>query len=100
MNVASQQLPNLTAQTKSEALVIIADSGFVFKTKTEGGYETFEHPDGSLIHIRPAGEIVRTGPKIKNDRGKSYRRRYDQFGNQIQFMPGSNTHSTGENIII
>jgi hypothetical protein len=55
MNVASQHLPNLTAKTKSEALVIIADSGFVFKTQTEGGYETFEHPDGSLIHIRPAG---------------------------------------------
>ena len=100
MNVASQQLLNLTAKNKSEALEIIADRGFVFKTKTEGGYETFEHPDGSLIHIRPAGEIVRTGPKIKNDRGKSYRRRQDQFGNQIQFMPGSNTHSTGENIII
>ena len=100
MNAASQQLPDLTGKTKSEALVIIADSGFVFKTQTEGGYETFEHPDGSLIHIRPAGEIVRIGPKIKNDRGKSYCRRYDQFGNQIQFISGSNTHSTGENIIL
>ncbi|MEG3850957.1 PASTA domain-containing protein [Microcoleus sp. herbarium19] len=100
MNVASQQLPDLTGKTKLEALIIIADSGFVFKTQTEGGYETFEHPDGSLIHIRPTGEIVRTGSKIKNDRGKSYRRRYDQFGNQMQFIPGSNTHSTGENIII
>jgi len=100
MNVASQQLPNLTGKPKSEALVIMAEQGFVFKTKTEGGYETFEHSDGSLIHIRPSGEIVRTGPKIKSDRGKSYRRRYDQFGNQILFIPGSNTHSTGENIIL
>lgn len=47
MNAASQHLPNLTAKTKSEALVIIADSAFVFKTKTECGYETLEHPDGS-----------------------------------------------------
>lgn len=100
MNVAAQQLPNLTGKTKSEAILIMAVHGFVFKTKTEGGYETFEHPDDSLIHIRPTGEIVRTGPKIKNDRGKSYRRRYDQFGNQIQFIPGSNTHSTRENITL
>lgn len=99
MNSVAQQLPNLTGKPKSEALVILANYGFVFKTKTEGGYETFEHSDGSAIHIRPNGEIVRTSPKIKSDRHKIYRRRYDQFGNQIEFIPGANTHNTGEIIL-
>jgi|GEM_PF-4815348 len=59
-----------------------------------------EHPDGSIIHIRPNGEIVRTGPKIRDMNGKTYRRRYDQYGNKIQFISGANTHSTGENLIL
>jgi beta-lactam-binding protein with PASTA domain len=96
MNSAAQQLPNLTGTTRSEASVILANQGFQFKTKTQGGYETFQHLDGSQIHIRPNGEIVRTGPKIRAANGKSYRRRYNQYGNQIEFVPGANTHNTGE----
>ena len=99
MNLAAQQLANLTGKTRSEARTILTNLGFQFKTCTTGGYETYEHPDGSVIHIRPNGEIVRTGPKISGDNGKYYRRRYDQFGSQIQFVPGANTHSTGEIVI-
>ena len=96
MNPASQRLPNLTGKTHSEALTILSNQGFEFKTQTQGGYETFQHPDGSQIHIRPNGEIVCTGPKIKAVDGKSYRRRYNQHGEQIEFVSGANTHNTGE----
>ncbi len=99
-NTAAQQLPDLTGKTKLEALTILSNYGFQFQTQTRGGYETFANVDGSIIHIRPSGEIVRTGPKIKTFQGKSYRRRYDQNGNQIQFIPGANTHNTGEKLIL
>ncbi len=98
MNPAALTLTNLTGKTKSEAITILTAQSFQFKHTTTGGYETFEHPDGSIIHIRPTGEIVRTRPKILAANGKYYRRRYDQFGNQIQFVPGANTHSTGEQL--
>ncbi|MDK2408284.1 hypothetical protein QHH11_01330 [Aphanizomenon sp. PH219] len=96
MNIAAQQLPNLTGKTHSEVLIILSNQGFEFKTQTQGGYETFQHPDGSQIHIRPNGEIVRTGSRIKAVDGKSYRRRYNQYGEQIEFVSGANTHNTGE----
>ncbi|MEA5554723.1 hypothetical protein VB713_27735 [Anabaena cylindrica UHCC 0172] len=96
MNTAAQELPNLTGKTRSEALIILINQRFEFKTQTEGGYETFQHPDGSQIHIRPNGEIVRTGPKIKAVDARPYRRRYNQYGNQIEFVSGANTHNTGE----
>lgn len=100
MNPAARTLTNLTGKTKSEAITILTAQGFQFKSSTTGGYESFDHPDGSIIHIRPSGEIVRTGPKILATNGKYYRRRYDQFGNQIQFLPGANTHTTGEQLIL
>lgn len=96
MNPAAQQLPNLTGKTLIEAIAILNNQGFQFKTKTASGYETYQHPDGSQIHIRPNGEIVRTGPKLQDSSGKSYRRRSDQYGNKIKFIPGANTHNTGE----
>jgi beta-lactam-binding protein with PASTA domain len=98
MNSAAQLLANLTGKTRSEAINILTAHGFQFKTQTIGGYENFEHPDGSIIHIRPTGEVVRTGPKIRGANGKHYRRRYNQYGEQIKFIPGANTHSTGENL--
>ena len=57
MNIAAQQLPNLTGKTHSEVLIILSNQGFEFKTQTQGGYETFQHPDGSQIHIRPNGKL-------------------------------------------
>jgi len=77
----------------------LSSYGFKIKAVTKGGYQTYAHPDGSVVHIRANGEIVRTGPKLKTADGKSYRRRYDQYGNQIQFIPGANTHNTGEVLI-
>lgn len=99
MEPAAQKLPDLTGKTPSEALTLLFSYGFKFKATTKGGYQTYVHPDGSVIHIRDNGEIVRTGPKLKTSDGKSYRRRYDQNGNQIQFIPGANTHNTGEILI-
>ncbi|WP_169263215.1 MULTISPECIES: PASTA domain-containing protein [Brasilonema] len=55
MNLAAQQLTNLTGKTRSEARTILTNQGFEFQTSTTGGYETYEHPDGSVIHIRPNG---------------------------------------------
>ncbi len=100
MHPAAQKLPNLTGLILEAAIATLANNGFEFKSTTKGGYQTFEHPDGSVIHIRPNGELVRTGPKIRDMNGKTYRRRYDQYGNQIQFVSGANTHSTGENLIL
>lgn len=97
MNPAAQTLPNLTEKTRSEALTILADQGFKFKTSTAGGYQSFEHSDGSIVHIRPTGEIVRTEPNICGTNGKSYRCWYNQNGEQIKFIPGANSHTTGEN---
>ena len=98
MNPAAQQLPNLTEKTSSEAIATLITYGFYPKATTVGGYQSFAHPDGSIVHIRPDGEIVRTGPKIRGVTGKSYRRRYDQHGNQIKFIPGAGTHGTGERL--
>jgi beta-lactam-binding protein with PASTA domain len=98
MNPAAKILPDLTGKTKEESLIILSQSGFQFQIKTQGGYESFAHEDGSVIHIRPNGEIVRTGPKIRNFGNKPYRHRYDQYGNKIQFIPGENTHQTGEQL--
>ena len=100
MNPAAQKLPDLTGQTLSEAIAILESYGFQFQTSTKGGYQTFEHPDGSIIHIRPNGEIVRTGPHIRGTEGKTYRRRYNRDGNQIKFEPGAKTHNTGEKVIL
>lgn len=41
MNIAAQQLPNLTGKPRSEVLIILSNQGFEFKTQTQGGYETF-----------------------------------------------------------
>ena len=100
MNPAAQQLPDQTGKTLSEVIIILESYGFQFQTSTKGNYQSFEHPDGSIIHIRPNGEIVRTGPKIRGTDGKTYRRRYNRDGNQIKFEPGANTHSTGEKVIL
>lgn len=100
MNPAAQQLPDMTGQTLSAAIALLENYGFEFQASTKGGYQSFEHPDGSIIHIRPNGEIVRTGPNIRRADGKTYRRRYDRDGNQIKFEPGANTHSTGEKVIL
>ena len=100
MNPAAQKLLDVTGKILSEAIIILESYGFQFQTSTKGSYQSFEHPDGSIIHIRPNGEIVCTGPKIRGTDGKSYRRRYHRDGNQIKFEPGANTHSTGEKVIL
>jgi len=100
MNPAAQQLPDLTGQTLSAAIAILESYGFQFQTSTKGGYQSFEHPDGSIINIRPNGEIVRTGPQIRGTEGKTYRRRYNRDGNQIKFEPGAKTHNTGEKVTL
>jgi beta-lactam-binding protein with PASTA domain len=100
MNSAAQLLPNLTGLTISEAIIILENYGFQFTSISLGGYQNFAHSDGSIIHIRPNGEIVRTGPKIKRQDGKIYRHRYNQFGTKIKFQPGANTHNTGEYLIL
>ena len=91
---------SLTGQTLSAAITILESYGFQLQTSTKGGYQSFEHPDGSIINIRPNGEIVRTGPKIRGTDGKTYRRRYNQDGNQIKFEPGAKTHNTGEKVTL
>jgi len=100
VNWAVQVLPDLTGLALSAGITLLINHGFEFKTRTAGGYQTFAHPDGSVIHIRPTGEIVRTGPQMRGADGKTYRRRYDQFGNQIKFVPGANTHRTGEKLVL
>jgi hypothetical protein len=98
---AAKDLPDLTDLDGSEVDKILKDAGFEPPSReTEGGYREWRHPDGSRINIRPDGEITRTGPKQpqSHDPHNSpwVRPRYDQFGNEIPFQPGANTHSTGE----
>ncbi|WP_341734903.1 hypothetical protein [Microcoleus sp. EPA2] len=100
MNPAAQQLPDLTVETLSAAIAILETYGFLFQTSTKGGYQSFEHPDGSLINIRPNGEIVRTRPKIRATDGKTYRSRYNRHETKIKFEPGAKTHNTGEKVIL
>jgi len=69
-------------------------SGFEYRGKTEGGYEKHYHLDGSRVHIRPDGEIVRTGPKMTPQAGgKKYRPRIGPDSNP------TTSHNTGETLI-
>jgi hypothetical protein len=87
---AATELENLTGKTRVEAKEYLEKAGFEYKGSTAGGYDKFYHPDGSKVQIRPDGEVVRTGPKIKSAEGKSYNPRVDQHGQFTQ------THNTGE----
>lgn len=87
---AAQGLPNCTGVPGIKFIKKLSRAGFVSYGKTRGGYLEFRHTDGSVIWIRPNGEIVRLGPKIAGTTGKKYRPRFDQYGEK------THTHSTGE----
>jgi len=79
----------------------LGDNGFGKTKTTKGGYQQWDHEDGSQVWVRPNGEIVRTGPKRpqkNNPNGKKVRDRYGPDGNVIPHEPGKDNHNTGEKI--
>lgn|GEM_PF-5930242 len=96
---SAQVLPDLTGLSSDEAGRILSEAGFVEITAA-GSYRRWEHGDGSIIFWGPDGRIVRTGSEVKVPGKRAYRRRYNQFGEQMPFQPGgSNTHDTGEKVL-
>jgi beta-lactam-binding protein with PASTA domain len=90
---AASRLPNLSGNTKTEADEVLEKEGFEYRGKTAGGYEKYYHSDGSRVHIRPDGEVVKTGPKITpKGGGKKYRPRIGPNGKPTTF------HNTGEKL--
>jgi len=89
---AAQVLPDLTGYKEREAAKALDQAGFVFHHTTAGGYMKYLHDDGSQIWIRPNGEVIRLGVKVKGRGGKGYRPRFDQQGNRTDL------HSTGEKL--
>jgi len=95
---AAQSLPDLTGKTSVEADQELEKAGFKQGKTTAGGYQHWKHSDGSEIWIRPNGEIVRVGPKIKStNTGKLYSPRFGPDGRQLK---PTDSHNTGEIIII
>ena len=94
MKLAVQALPDLTGTTLDQAIRQIERAGFLFHGLARGSYREWRHPDGSAIWIRPAGGVVRLGPRVATRAGKKYRRRYDQSGNL------TTSHTTGETITL
>src|SRR4029077_8190160 len=89
--LAVQTLADLTGISPYTAFQRLKRAGFSFHSETRGGYRKFLHPDGSMIWIRPSGEIMRLGPPITpKGGGKKYRHRYNQHGDR------TSSHSTGE----
>lgn len=90
---AAARVPNLTQRTLLEAEQRLTELEFRFKNTTAGGYRQWKHADGSVIWIRPNGEVVRTGPKIRSSSGKMYAPRIDQYGRR------ASEHNTGEFLV-
>lgn len=88
--MAVRALLDLTGFTEFGALAVIRGAGFTFLRVTKGGYHKYVHEDGSQIWIRPNGEVIRLGPKVRARDGKKYHPRFDQHGNATKL------HSTGE----
>ncbi len=63
---AAEKLGNLSGLSRTQADKAIRQAGFEHKGTTPGGYVKYRHPDGSRVQIRPNGEVVRTGPKVRN----------------------------------
>jgi hypothetical protein len=87
-------LPNLHGKTLDDAETDIYNQGFTFKSETKGGYRRYDHPDGSVLWIRPNGEVQRIGPKIDpGPNQKKYSQRYGPDGRV------TTDHSTGEIVV-
>ena len=69
----------------------LRDRGFVYHGTTKGGFVRYRNTNGSEVWIRPNGEVIRLGPKVKpTGGGKAYHPRVDASGNPID------THNPGE----
>lgn len=91
-STGATRLPDMTGKTRLEAVQELEGKGFRYKSTTAGGYRQFVHSDGSIVWIRPNGEVTRSGPEILSKEGKKYRPRFDQNGRKIN----ADEHNTGE----
>ncbi|MFD6549670.1 polymorphic toxin-type HINT domain-containing protein, partial [Streptomyces sp. NPDC058398] len=85
-NSSCTTVSNLNGKTLGEARAEIEASGFVFHSESKSGYIRYRHNDGSEVYIRPDGEVMRLGPKVRpaSGEGKSYHPRLDSEGNVTQ----------------
>jgi hypothetical protein len=90
---AAERLGNLMGKSRTEARGLLEKAGFKRMPNTRGGYERWYHSDGSRVHIRPNGGVVRTGPKVTpTGGGKQYRPRIGPDGKR------TDSHNTGEKV--
>ncbi|HEY4380107.1 MAG TPA: RHS repeat-associated core domain-containing protein [Acidobacteriaceae bacterium] len=59
----------LNGKTRPEAREALQNAGFKQKGATQGGYETWQHPDGSKVTIGPDGGIDRIPPSSSGKAG-------------------------------
>ncbi|MFB6783456.1 polymorphic toxin-type HINT domain-containing protein [Streptomyces sp. NPDC056352] len=85
-NSSCTTVPNLNGKTLEEARAEIERGGFVFHSESKSGYIRYRHNDGGEVYIRPDGEVMRLGPKVRpaSGEGKSYHPRLDPEGNVTQ----------------
>lgn len=86
---AAARLSTLEGMDRADAHIAIRSLGFEYNGMTAGLYVRYRHSDGSVIWIRPNGEVMRLGPKLP---GQRYCPRYDPNGNvghhpQGEFLP-------------
>jgi hypothetical protein len=91
---SASRLPNLNGKSLSEAEETLRSEGFEFVNETAGGYRKYRAADGSEVHIRPDGEVVRLGPKI--DPGPNQKNYAPRYGPDGQRLAPDQDHSTGE----
>jgi hypothetical protein len=69
----------------------LREGGYEYHGTTKGGYVQYRNPDGSVVWIRPNGEVIRLAPKVTpSGGGKPYNPRIDAGGKRIS------THNPGE----
>jgi RHS repeat-associated protein len=62
----------------------LRNRGFRYHGTTRGGYVQYRRPDGSIVWVRPNGQVIRLGPKVPpSGGGKPYNPRVDADGNLI-----------------
>ncbi|MBS1538628.1 MAG: hypothetical protein JST20_12865 [Bacteroidetes bacterium] len=70
-------LPKVTVPMRlSDLTMDLLQKGFQQPTTSKGGYITFNHSDGRIVHVKPTGEVIPVKPTVSSS-GKKYNERTD-----------------------